>query len=941
MSQNLELYNKSNKKTKGAKIKTVRGNQLLYPTPTTATTTANVGIITKQRSLPNFATNYNSDSSLSDYYPKDTITSESDNNHQNEKNIDEINLNNETARVISIDYPSEENIYDTVTTNVCEITSEGIYKNNNATTDESNVEDELYSKVNEKFGIESAVNNINKSEESNETPEDINKKFEESKDFILKPKNLIKTSIQVPGFDKVIDEYKTIVRVDSTTSSTSTLKDIEIKTHLDKCELKKHSHNYLKEFLESQKGSRKPLQNFLSKKFSRAFNNNKQTTNLIDNQYHSLPDINVSRNLQKCEKIDRKLRKCDTNRFIINIGSHFDVTSSSNCNIPVDFELKIAKIPKTTSNNNSDNRKPEIVGVKTKDNVTVMASKEFQQKIDSMRNYWSKITGENDKTGPEEIIENPTTKCKVVDLQEKKKDNIVQINKQLFEPKFELNKEVSNSFFRNPYFENQFQSLNPNIVEIIENGDTKVSESFSLTNNAQCDTKECNDTEKQEIAVCKKCEEKDCSKKVRSKKLRVFQSPEDEPQFDHIRYRVVKSDVFQKKIFANCEKESQFDGLMQYLQDYSFQELLIDNNIVIIEPIRSCVPYQNKSKKTTRNITSMLHKNDDNTKHGSLKRHFFYHPIRVNREVRDDELPNPDTVKQVRQFFEYGLKRSQSTDRLKEIRRNSLQYRNIDPDKDRCSASDSQPSSNFGSNDNFDTFYEPCCERQYVSEDILEKIRAYGTSVTYYGGRVLQKRIGDSNTSTRAIMEEIKDNEMKNNECKRCRNVQFSSETNDPNNSYQGIKFKLLKSNSCSSRLELVGTKNLTEYRNKYITKRNEINETTNKSKLNHINETIKNESPKIVGGETKKLIKKNLRDVIETNDNKIDNEINARNGDLLTKEDLNGASDDAQLKESIKSTGNDLNKIKLNYDYNDYKKLVKPRTIDDMEFEPYEIAGS
>lgn len=41
--------------------------------------------------------------------------------------------------------------------------------------------------------------------------------------------------------------------------------------------------------------------------------------------------------------------------------------------------------------------------------------------------------------------------------------------------------------------------------------------------------------------------------------------------FDHVRYKVMKSDTFQKNIRTNARKEAQFDGLLQYLQDYSFQ----------------------------------------------------------------------------------------------------------------------------------------------------------------------------------------------------------------------------------------------------------------------------------------------------------------------------------------------------------------------------------
>lgn len=40
---------------------------------------------------------------------------------------------------------------------------------------------------------------------------------------------------------------------------------------------------------------------------------------------------------------------------------------------------------------------------------------------------------------------------------------------------------------------------------------------------------------------------------------------------------------------------------------------------------------------------------------GNLKRHFFYHPVRVNKELLDDELPSPDTVSKAKKLFEEML----------------------------------------------------------------------------------------------------------------------------------------------------------------------------------------------------------------------------------------------------------------------------------------------
>lgn len=52
-------------------------------------------------------------------------------------------------------------------------------------------------------------------------------------------------------------------------------------------------------------------------------------------------------------------------------------------------------------------------------------------------------------------------------------------------------------------------------------------------------------------------------------------------------------------------------------------------------------------------------------------------------------------------------------------------------------------------------------ESHYVSQDVLEKIRECGSTVTYYGGRVLDKRNEHISTMTRAIMREIRGQDRK------------------------------------------------------------------------------------------------------------------------------------------------------------------------------------
>lgn len=67
-----------------------------------------------------------------------------------------------------------------------------------------------------------------------------------------------------------------------------------------------------------------------------------------------------------------------------------------------------------------------------------------------------------------------------------------------------------------------------------------------------------------------------------------------------------------------------------------------------------------------------------------------------------------------------------------------------------------------------------------VSADILDKIRKFGTSVTYYGGKVISSSRGEvCSPMTMTIMDEIRHQREEN------------------------VRLRLVKSNSCGSRMEL------------------------------------------------------------------------------------------------------------------------------------------
>ncbi|XP_018353830.1 PREDICTED: uncharacterized protein LOC108755380 [Trachymyrmex septentrionalis] len=387
---------------------------------------------------------------------------------------------------------------------------------------------------------------------------------------------------------------------------------------------------------------------------------------------------------------------------------------------------------------------------------------------------------------------------------------------------------------------------------------------------------------------------------------------DDGQEFDHVRYKIVKSHMFSKNVFNTARGDVTYEGLMQYLREYSFQELLMDNNVVIIEPVRA-ETIERKSSSLTRTepkckIAGAIQKKTENherngeqsesggtaksSRQSSIKKHFFYQPIRVNRELIDEELPDPDTVRNVRRMFENTLEkkkisdaefsrddktrrsvsmkdltsiddnrydeisdktreesRSRCSSRAKDLTRlfetksvsstisiakeeigsprcesktkilaQSFEARsgNTSPSGSNCSKNkvgryhhhhhhqnwDSGSVSSGVSSDYPDTDpgsgahctssddedvncndddADATSPGHYVSQDVLRKIRECGTSVTYYGGKVVNMHNGP-------LVSPLIGNGFKR---------------IDKSNDY--VKFKLVKSNSCDSRLELTG----------------------------------------------------------------------------------------------------------------------------------------
>lgn len=339
-------------------------------------------------------------------------------------------------------------------------------------------------------------------------------------------------------------------------------------------------------------------------------------------------------------------------------------------------------------------------------------------------------------------------------------------------------------------------------------------------------------------------------------------------------------------------KAEAFDGLRQYFHDnkHGLQELLINNNVVIIEPFRHEPPksptdkLDGSSQRTCR-ITGATIKSPvseqnimnapfntlprRNTKSQQNVRQGFYHPIKNNKEIIDTELPDPEKVKSAREWFEQIFKsktssevpskksptsffntisgRSRITAEVKVIQegkhvcneKRKLGRYTIDqamredmkryPHHRRWTDTGSLSSgvsSDFSCDQDCEYHHHDCSttgsnqeileeysteeedgeyfypydddERHPVSTEVLQKIRACGTTVTYYGGKVISRSHGQLRSPmTMSIMDEIRQGGGTREGRKNF------EETEEP---YLGVKFRLVKSHSCGSRLEIAGT---------------------------------------------------------------------------------------------------------------------------------------
>ncbi|KAM3961559.1 javelin [Aphomia sociella] len=628
---------------------------------------------------------------------------------------------------------------------------------------------------------------------------------------------------------------------------------------------------------------------------------------------------------QILQVVDSKNKKLDT------------PVNTENNNIKEQNEPQNVIKPESTNDKKEESNEIKTdCSVKEKLHNAIKTDIEYQEKLNSVKNYWSRLidkkaeSKDNIKQGikinqNEILIKNNNTEANM-DKEQIKNDGrtspspelsvgsiikslesvkIVDSIRKISQTKLQLWKDETEKVKSDTEIEERPTE------KILKHPEEIIYEKPRPKNTEL----ECRDTPEIEIVELT-CEDNQ-NQKTQATLIKAKSYEKGCDEFDHVRYKVMKSELFKNSMIANYRKEAQFDGLLQYLQDYSFQELLVNNNIVIIEPVRTKVepaPRKNHNTDTCKIPPTLLKKNENNLgqvdkSKNAIRRHFFYHPIRVNKEIIEEELPNPDTVKKVRNLFEDTLKMkspmSQDPPLVEDsigLTRRATSYRNLNEESkgnkmggrkkvirqltidtnfgnkkwDNASLSSGVSSGDLSSNNEYETdglspypnknlkdnVYSSseeylcdsmnqdfCCESQYVSPDILKKIRECGTSITYYGGKVLNSKTGSTvSPMTKAIMEEIKSLQKNcSRDCYSCqtkcrgskcsclvgdKHKQILSEKQKSNSmlnptesliqdnkrteGFPGFKFKLVKSNSCSSRLELTGTDDNKNLRNKF-----------------------------------------------------------------------------------------------------------------------------
>lgn len=264
----------------------------------------------------------------------------------------------------------------------------------------------------------------------------------------------------------------------------------------------------------------------------------------------------LTRNIDKHNKHHKHHRVQQA--IIENIKTHI-VQPNFNMSRPQIMHVIDSKrnLPKSALKNSKQNKENEMINVNT--TVTGQAKHEMLRKVDSVRSYWSKLidiadydndedqSEINEKTTLENGMSNSASACIGAGMSTNSTLNrIIDANKTSKTP---VNGEE--------------MVLKPPTISVSNNTLKRAASAASgLHSLLYIDRDELNSyTPSVEIV------ELDDQKQAAIVKVQGV----DAADFDHVRYKVMKTDTFQKKILTQTRKEPPLDGLLQYLNDYRFQ----------------------------------------------------------------------------------------------------------------------------------------------------------------------------------------------------------------------------------------------------------------------------------------------------------------------------------------------------------------------------------
>lgn len=269
------------------------------------------------------------------------------------------------------------------------------------------------------------------------------------------------------------------------------------------------------------------------------------------------------------EKLTRNIDKPKHHRnprvqqaIIENIKTHI-VQPNFNMSRPQIMHVIDSKrnLPKSAIKNSKENKENEMINVNT--TVTGQAKHEMLRKVDSVRSYWSKLidTAEGDEDNVDSVekttTENPNinTKIKI----KTKINTCIGVNST----NSTLNRIIDMSKSTKSGTNVEEMVLKPPTISVSNNTLRRAASAASgLHSLLYTDRDELNSyTPSVEIV------ELDDQKQAAIVKVQGV----DAEDFDHVRYKVMKTDTFQKNLLNQTRKEPPLDGLLQYLNDYRFQ----------------------------------------------------------------------------------------------------------------------------------------------------------------------------------------------------------------------------------------------------------------------------------------------------------------------------------------------------------------------------------